>query len=111
MCRGAELIRKTRDTKKFPLVFKGLTEYGFRRNLLGLKPFGAFITLLSFAGILWSMYHTWAVSGELHDVSIVSGLIASGLLLGWFTWVTKNAVKLTAGRYARYLLEAAMGLE
>ena len=35
-----DLIRRTRDSRKFPLVFKALTEYGFRRNLLGLKGFG-----------------------------------------------------------------------
>ena len=43
-----DLIRRTRDAKEFPLVFKGLTEYGFRRNLLGLKVFGAF---LAFVGV------------------------------------------------------------
>ena len=40
-----ELIRRTRDTGRFPLVFKGLIEYGFRRNLLGLKVFGVFLTV------------------------------------------------------------------
>ena len=34
-----DLIRRTRDTRESPLVFKGLTEYGFRSNLLGLKVF------------------------------------------------------------------------
>ena len=29
-----ELRRLTRDTERFPLVYKGNTEYGFRRNLL-----------------------------------------------------------------------------
>ena len=58
-----ELIRRTRDVKKFPLVFKGLTEYGFRRNLLGLKTFGVVLALASLAGVGWSIYNNWSPRG------------------------------------------------
>ena len=37
-CTG-ELIRRTRNKRQYPLVFEGLVEYGYRRNLLGLRPF------------------------------------------------------------------------
>ena len=39
----AVLRGRTRDRKKFPLVFEENCNYGFRRNLLGLKPLGLFI--------------------------------------------------------------------
>ena len=103
-----DLIRRTRDTRRFPLVFKGLTEYGFRRNLLGLKVFGVFLTVAGVAGSTWSTYMTWTATNELPAVSLVAGLISAGLLLAWLVWVTERTVKLSADRYARFILEAAL---
>jgi len=105
-----ELIRRTRDQRAFPLVFKGLTEYGFRRNLLGLKTFGIVLTAVSLAGAAWSMYSSWSPD-QPPAVAIVAGLITAGLLLAWVTWVTESTVKLAANRYARFILEAALDQE
>ncbi|MDE2717746.1 MAG: hypothetical protein OXI33_12155 [Chloroflexota bacterium] len=106
-----DLIRRTRDAKKFPLVFKGLTEYGFRRNLLGLKGFGVFLNLVGVAGSAWATYTAWNATTEPPAVSLVAGLISAGLLLAWLVWVTDRTVKLSADRYARFLLEAALEQE
>lgn len=105
-----ELIRRTRDQKKFPLVFKGLVEYGFRRNLLGLKTFGVFLALASLAGAAWSTYASWSPDKP-PAVAIVAGLIMAGLILAWTAWVTERTVKLAANRYARFVLEAALDQE
>jgi hypothetical protein len=105
-----ELIRRTRDDKKFPLVFKGLVEYGFRRNLLGLKPFGIIIAIASLSGAAWSTYANWSPE-EPPAIAIVAGLITAGLLVSWAMWVTEYAVKLAANRYARFILEAALDQE
>ena len=106
-----ELIRRTRDTGRFPLVFKGLTEYGFRRNLLGLKVIGVFLTVAGGAGSAWSTYTAWTATNAPPAVSLVAGLITTGLLLAWLVWVTERTVKLSADRYARFLLEAALEQE
>ena len=106
-----DLIRRTRDAKKFPLVFKGLTEYGFRRNLLGLKVFGVFLSFVGVAGSAWATYTAWNAATELSAVSLVAGLISAGLLLAWLVWVTKRTVKLSDERYARFILEAALEQE
>jgi len=103
-----DLIRRTRDVKKFPLVFKGLTEYGFRRNLLGLKVFGVFLTFVGVAGSAWASYTAWNANTELPAVSLIATLMSAGLLLAWLVWVTERTVKLSADRYARFLLEAAL---
>ena len=52
----SEIIRHTRDVAKYPLVFKSLTEYGFRRNLLGLKCFGIPFALACFVCCSWLIY-------------------------------------------------------
>lgn len=106
-----DLIRRTRDTRKFPLVFKGLTEYGFRRNLLGLKAFGVSLTVVGAGGAAWSTYTAWIATKEVQAVSLVAGLISAGLLLAWVVWVTERTVKLSDERYARFLLEAALEQE
>ncbi len=106
-----ELIRRTRNTKKFPLVFKGLTEYGFRRNLLSLKVFGVSLTVAGVAGSAWFTYTAWTATNELPAVSLVSSLVSTGLLLAWLGWVTESTVKLSADRYARFILEAALEQE
>ena len=106
-----ELIRRTRDTNKFPLVFKGLTEYGFLRNLLGLKVFGVSLTVVGVVGSVWPMYTTWTSTNELPAVPLIAGLISAGLLLAWLVCVTERTVKLSADRYARFILEAALEQE
>lgn len=106
-----ELIRRTRDRRKFPLVFKGLTDYGLRRNLLGLKPFGMAIALVGCVASGLASYERWPVADEHFDVAIVSGLICAALLFTWVSWVTKEGVKMMAERYARFLLEAALDLQ
>lgn len=105
-----ELIRRTRDKGQFPLVFKGLTEYGFRRNLLGLKPLGLPIAALALLACLWSAVGDWDPANP-PAVAVGAALLTSGLLLSWLAWVNDKAVKIAADRYARFLLEAALELE
>lgn len=105
-----ELIRRTRDYKRFPLVFKGLTEYGFRRNMLGLKPIG--LPLASTALIIcgWNIYRIWDTS-KVTALAIIVALLATTLLFTWVFWVNAKTVKMAAERYARFLLEAALDME
>jgi len=105
-----ELIRRTRDTSRFPLVFKGLTEYGFRRNLLGLKPIGISIAAIGLITCGWGVVHGWNAAKP-PAVAIVAALLTTGLLLSWLVWVTEKTVGTAADRYARFLLEAAMEQE
>ena len=63
-------MRKTRNPERHPLVFKGLIEYGFRRNLLGLKPFGVSLALAALAGCSWNIFKVWGATGELSQVAV-----------------------------------------
>lgn len=105
-----ELIRRTRKKKKYPLVFKGLVEYGFRRNLLGLKPFGLSICITSLIACAWSVWSTWN-SNEIAAVGISTTLLSLSLILVWLFWVREDIVFISANRYARFLLEAALDLD
>ncbi|MCB2189757.1 MAG: hypothetical protein KQJ78_25360 [Deltaproteobacteria bacterium] len=106
-----DLIRRTRDAKKFPLVFKGLTEYGFRRNLFGLKKLGVLLAAVGVVVLGWSTYSMWMRTDKPPSINIVIGIIEAGLLISWLVGVTEQTVKLAADRYARFLLEAALEQE
>ena len=106
-----ELRRLTRDTARFPLVFQGNVEYGFRRNLLGLKTIGVSVAIVSLVTSGWSAWHGWNTLGVLPPVPTVTVVLIACVIVGWLLRVRPEAVRLTADRYARYLLEAACDLE
>ena len=106
-----ELRRLTRDTKRFPLVFEGNVDYGFRRNLLGLKKFGVSIALAGLGASGWALLQGWKATGVIAPVPAVTVVLVACLFLAWLLGVHANAVGITADRYARYLLEAALDLE
>jgi hypothetical protein len=102
----SQLINKTRNHQEFPLVFEENCNYGFRRNLWGMKTIGivlAVISLLSIIPIVWlKNVHNPAILVLL----IISGLLDLILLLIWFFLITPDWVKIPAFAYAERLLEA-----
>ncbi len=106
-----ELRRLTRDTARFPLVYKGNAEYGFRRNLLGLKTLGVTLSLAGIAATSCAVLHEWRTAAGLAPVPAVTGLLTACILLAWLVGVRPAAVRTAANRYACYLLEAALDLE
>ena len=106
----SELRRLTRDKEKFPLVHKRLVDYGFRRNMLGLKWIGivtaATVSLLSTAHLVWY----WDMN-NLEVPMLGIGIASAGIVVLWATQVNKEAVSLGANRYAKMLLEAARDME
>lgn len=105
-----ELIRRSRDRRRFPLVSETLTGYGFRRNLLGVKWLGLVLTIVALAGSAWKTYAIWDGTEGVAPVSLAVGVVCIGLLLIWMIWVNEETVRLGAERYARFLLEAALDL-
>ena len=104
------LIRRTRDHTRFPLVFKALIEYGFRRNLLGLKPFGLLLAISALLVCLGTGWAGWD-SQEQIAVPVGAALLSLALLVTWIVWVREKTVAISANRYARFLLEAAQELD
>ena len=106
----AEIRRSTRDKRKYPLVHKRLIDYGFRRNMLGLKWVGlgiaVTVSLLCILHILWK----WDVAGLVNPIFFIS-VFSTGIAIGWLTLVKEKVVSLGAERYADSLLEAGIGLK
>jgi len=104
----AILREKTRDKKRFPLVFEENCNYGFRRNLWGMKPLGTFAAVVGTAAVaaLIVMHYRYAnvvMSSITPTAAVLNGL----LLLAWLFWVTPAWVKIAADAYAERLLAAS----
>lgn len=97
----------TRDHKQFKLLFKENINYGFCRNLRGLKPVGL-VTTLCGAAIAGTRLYADHVSGL--SVSVFAAITAGASLLMlyvWLTVVTLEWPKAAAYAYADRLLEAS----
>lgn len=96
------LIANSRDDK---LILTENMNYGFRRNLLGLKPYGIAICLIT---IFISIYNICVSVNLFHgnyiDDSLPSILINSLILLWWFTKIKSEWVTESAYKYATALL-------
>ncbi|MCL1825999.1 MAG: hypothetical protein FWG26_08720 [Betaproteobacteria bacterium] len=101
------LREKTRDTKMFPLIFSENTNYGFRRNLLGVKPIALVLSIVSLLAV--SCYAWIGSGGDVLKVSVQSWLAGAVSFVGLFFWifvVTPGFVRTTAFAYATALLAA-----
>ncbi len=98
------LLEYTRNQQLFPLVFKELVAYGFRRNLYAMKAIGLLIVMLSIVTniFLYSLFPS--------KISLVLVLFALGValcfLISWIFIIRKKWVKDAADGYARALLSS-----
>ncbi len=104
------LINSTRDTSRFPLVFRENVNYGFRRNLWGMKVSAISLIVILMAGLL--VYNYFQVPKEVFPKTF---FIAEGLLLifllFWLIKVRKSWVKIPAFAYAHRLIDAVELIE
>ena len=113
------LLEKTRDTRRFALLFKENISYGFRRNMLGVKPYGVAIAV---ASLLWSLAASGLIQGnELSSIPVRLTTLSPSQLVAitgaafltalWLTGTTKGRVKIAAFAYAERLLAACESID
>ena len=109
------LIKRTRDPKRFSLLFKENVNFGFQRNALGLRWVGvafagiSVLWILVAAGLLTAAYpHYHADRWQSISLPMGASLLVSLLMLAvWLLAITPGAAKRTAFAYAERLLECA----
>jgi hypothetical protein len=124
------LLAKTRDHSKFSLIYEENCNYGFRRNLLGMKPLGITIScsgivilgLQYLSNVQWhQLFENWKAGGlsqfithlqlpPYPPLSLACLLFNIFLIVAWSFWINPDWVKRTAEAYAIRLLEASEGL-
>jgi len=108
------LLNKTRDKKKFNILFNENITYGFRRNSLGVKPIGLVISICC---ILWVLI-TYGVIQTINPIynyvalttlpvtATTSIAVSTIMLFGWLFFFTKTSLHTAAFTYAKTLLIA-----
>jgi hypothetical protein len=124
------LVSKTRDQKKFSLLYKENCNYGFRRNLFGMKPLGITTALIGalfliaqcvFSIGLPKAFSAWQNSGLLPSqgnlqfsncppLTLICLIVDLFLLVAWFLWIKSDWVRSAADVYAFRLLESSENL-
>lgn len=100
------LISKTRDTKKFYLLFKENINYGFRRNLWGMKVWAIQIIFISIIIHAFFSTKSFTVYNAFSTKDIVLFLFLLFAMLFWLFIITKSWIKATSFAYAERLYEA-----
>jgi hypothetical protein len=104
---GSYLRSQTRDTEKFPLIFKENCSYGFRRNLWGMKKFGIVSAIAGLIIIFCALgYKLFITKQPIPITLIICGSIDVILLLLWILWLKPEWVKIAAEAYSERVLEA-----
>lgn len=103
------LINKTRDTKKFHLVYKENVQYGYCRNLYAMRVMGIILALLgliaSCAAGIWSVH-----AGDPKIYPWVCAAVDITFLFWWLFTIKASWVKVPAFAYADRLLESTENL-
>lgn len=99
------LLKKTRDTQKYPLLFRDNISYGFARNFWALKQWGLvinFLVLVFTSAIVYERYN--------FDLGLIPNVVwlsiaVTILIIFFILLITKETVHSKAKAYARTLLE------
>ena len=113
------LIDATRDSTKFPLVLAENINYGFRRNLWGMRNIGRVISvavavscwvlvLLAIWGRPWPepWWDIFVNPAFMVAVRIAISIASTILAMFWLFWVKSSWVKASADMYAIRLMES-----
>ncbi len=105
------LVAKTRDKDKFSLLFEENMNYGFRRNLWGLKPYGIATVLVGLAAIGFRVASVWQSQAQVEAIQVGCAAASFVLLLVWCFVVKPGWVRRAAEAYAGRLVLCCDQLE
>jgi hypothetical protein len=100
----AYLIARTRNKKAFPMVAEENANYGFRRNLWGMKAIAITVLLVATAVASTQIPPNWLEPGKVKPVVAVTLVFNAILLLAWLSLITPKWIRPAAEAYARQLL-------
>jgi hypothetical protein len=98
------LIAQTRDTLRFRLIYAENVNYGFRRNLWGVRFVGAVAAGLGAGAAFTATY--FAAAGNSQITAALLGVVNLLLFLLYVLRVNRQWVRLAAFEYAKQLLES-----
>ncbi len=100
------LLEATRDRKKFDLLFDENCNYGFRRNLWGMKAYGITFAAVGLILTLTLPAIRLVKHSPITPIAIICGAINIVLLYTWISWIRPEWVRIPAEAYGERLLAA-----
>jgi hypothetical protein len=100
------LLARTRDHSAFSLLLAHNIDYGYRRNLWGMKPAGVLCSALGVASSLAKLGVDSLEQSTPSSAALVGITLCVVLLVLWTLRVTPAWVKVPADSYARQLVES-----
>jgi hypothetical protein len=98
------LREATRDQRKFPLLMAENIAYGFRRNLLAMKPIALAILLAALGLNLWALRRVWSGWDETAwKALIVEAFLFGGTVL-WAAVINRDFLREASLSYGLRLL-------
>ena len=99
------LLAQAPDRRRFPLVFQENVNYGFRRNLWGLRPAGLMIATTCLVANVAAIFAAHNAENKLHVEGLIALIITSLLVFLWIKIVKPDWVRVPAFAYARALFQ------
>ncbi len=103
---SARLRALTDDRERFPHLFAENVNYGQRRNMLGLRPWGAAVALATAVGAALAIWLAPGHTSERFARFGPGGAVAVAMLAFWWLVVSSEWVKVTADAYAEQFVAA-----
>ena len=107
----AWLLTRTTDHERFKLIFAENINYGFRRNIRGLKPIAIILDIIVITILLiwYSSLWTGEILSTLNSTGIygqITGILVILHLFFFLFFITRDWIRIPAEAYARQLLAA-----
>jgi hypothetical protein len=99
------LIGRARDKTPYALLFEENCNYGFRRNVFGMRRIGLAISILTTVALGLQLYIHFSGHAKVAVLSLALEAVNVAMLLIWIFWVNEEAVRRGADLYADRLFE------
>ena len=96
----------TRDTKKYRMIFQENINYGFRRNIWGMRLIGGGISFICIMFSLYLSYEQYNINRSLNVNLNISAIICAIFLMLWIFRFSSEWVRIPANAYSERLAEA-----
>lgn len=101
------VLSNTRDKSKYPLIFAENVNYGFWRNMFGLKKYVIILYQPLFMLNFVSLFEKWITpTKNIGSLDVLSMISCSLLLVTWVLVIKPSWVKETADDFSRQLYKA-----
>lgn len=105
------LKEKTRDHAAFPLVIEENINYGFRRNLWGMKPVGIILSLLAVIVPYFPFFLSQFLKLSITKFNLVASALSACFFVFWAFRITPSWVKTAADAYAERLVSSCESIK